>query len=297
MKRIISVLLAALILLTVLAPVTTATAAAKKQKVSIKLVDSVNGKLLCYRTVWIYDKNGKKIKDTVTDDWTGNATVWLAPGEYKVTVPKNPFEDYKAASKKFTVVSGKDKSFTLKVVPLKGHFTSLAFDKLTGEAIKGVTYTLLNGDGSVRYTKKLDGGTRYELPAGTYRVVFKHANYVSKGTPTVNLKAGDDIRHDVKMTPVYTVKLKIKDKDGTVVKSNNKIHVVLKRSGMADKSTTPNGSGNASFTKIPYGSVTVEVYRTVKGKKDVLYSGTLSVSADKPGDTFSKVIKLNKVIK
>ncbi len=297
MKRIISALLAVLIVLTILAPVTTATAAAKKQKVAVKVVDSVNGNLLMYRTVWIYDKNGKKIKDTVTDKWTGIVTVWLAPGEYKITVPKNPTEDYKTASKKFTVVSGKDKSFTLKVVPLKGYFTAMALDKLTGETVKGVTYTLLNGDGSVRYTNKFDGGTRYQLPAGTYRVIFKHANYVNKGTPTVNLKGGDEIRYDIKMTPVYTVKLKIKDKDGTVVKNNKKIHVVLKRSGKEDLSTIPDASGNASFTKIPYGSVTIEVYRTVKGKKDVLYSGTLSVSADKPGGTFKKTIKLNKVIK
>ena len=297
MKRIISVLLAALILLTVLAPVTSATAAAKKQKVTIKTADSVTGDGVWYRTVWIYDKNGKKIKETRTDNQNGTVTVSLAPGEYKVTVPKDNNGDYKAASKKFTVTAGKNMTVTVKVVPLKGYFTALAIDKLTGETVKGVTYTLLNGDGSVRFTHKMDGGTRYQLPAGTYRVVFKHANYVNKGTPTVNLKAGDDIRHDVYMTPVYTVKLKIKDKNGTVVKSNNKIHVVLKRSGMADKSTTPNGSGNASFTKIPYGPVTVEVYRTVKGKKDVLYSGALSVSADKPGDTFSKVIKLNKVIK
>lgn len=134
MRRIISVLLAALLAFLVLAPAAGALAdSAATQKVKIKTVDSESGKAACSVKVKIYQvtnpaKGTAKYLMTVRTDSKGIRTVDLKPGTYRIVAaagaydvcdPAHPETDYRYCflekTKQITVEEGKNKTVTLKL--------------------------------------------------------------------------------------------------------------------------------------------------------------------------------------
>ncbi len=132
MRRIISVLLAALLVFLVMASAAGALAAsAATRKVKIKAVDSETGNAVCSVKVKIYQvtnpaKGTTKYLMTVRTDSKGIRTVDLAPGTYRIVavagaadvtfIPGRTTRFYfLEKTKQITVEEGKDKTVTLKL--------------------------------------------------------------------------------------------------------------------------------------------------------------------------------------
>ena len=318
-------------LMTLLAPATDAMADTKKQTVTITVKDASSGKVIPNAEVIIYvyaryqditgDYDGTPTPESPFDttghiesspDWVlclhstvktnskGVVTASLEPGYYKLvakaTKPRTGAAyGYQNTSKKLTVQSGKNASVTIKPKPYYGTYKITVKNAQTGKAAN-VKMCLKDTNGKVvkTFSSGTSGYSSYIKP-GKYRVVVNDGNYNKRTLATITVEAGKSCTKTVTAIPVYKLNLKVLDKSGRLMKNKN-ITVAITANDMPDKSAKPNASGITAFTKVPRGNVIVTAYRTVNGKKETLYSGTMSISGTL-GGTITKTIKLNKDIK
>ena len=293
MKRLVSILLVIMLL------VPAAGALAASQYATITVKDAETGAGIQGADVKIYQLvgNTKKYITTSVTDRNGNVKRKLSPGTYTAMLKRTPFGYKTASSINFTVYSWKDTSTAFSLVPKPGKIVVTVTDAKSKKPV-GIQLTIKNSKGntvkaaSVSKTNSSTGQVSFpDLKQGTYSIYLSDGKYVKTLARKVTITPGETKSVSFTATPVYTVKFKIVDRAGRVVKSAN-VGVTVSRQGYTDLFARVDTTGVATVYNVPYGTSTVTVALHGAYATEKLYSGSMTFSADKPGSTINKKIKV-----
>ena len=265
MKRVLSVLLATMMLLLILAPATNAMAESGKQKVYVTLKDYTSSKGIKSAPYTIKNSKGTVVKSGKTDS-NGKASTSLAPGTYTLSV--TGLSGYVKGSKAFTVSKEKNASVSLTLKKLAT--LSVTFRDRHGDSFSGTVYLKDETTGKIVYHQEVgsSGKKSIKLTPGHRYYGYIYDDNEREGFQYINITAapGKVYSKCPSFQPRIRITVTLLDVNGYAVPDQ-----LVEIPSMSIRVHT-NSKGVAVINGVPYGK-TVKVTSNRAGSKSVTVEG------------------------